>query len=385
MLMTTLHPLQVVSAPVIAPRLLVVDDERINQELLKRIFEYEYAIDLASTGEDALAALASTPYDAVLLDVMLPGINGYDVLREIRADALTADLPVVMISARANESDMLAGLRLGANDYIQKPFSVEIARARVRTQVEFKQMNDRRKLMIDELQAAQRVQENFYRIVSHDLKGPLTNIRMAQSILREILGDDPRVNDILDSVDVTVQDMQEMILLFLDVAALQTGKLQTNIVAVHVGDELRSAAERLAFVAEKKGVRIDVAPSNESALADPRLLGQILGNLVSNALKFSPEDSSISLWAENDGAFIVLCVSDQGPGIPEADRPYLFQMFRQLSTRPDTNSDAGHGLGLWIVCQLVELMGGEVTHRNAPSGGSVFMVALPRYLSPKAL
>jgi len=379
MLMTSQTTVQ--SQPFAAnnPRLLIVDDERINLELFNRIFEYDYDLHLASTGEEALEALRLQAYDAVLLDIMLPGMNGFEVLRHIRADAATADLPVIMISARSNESDMLHGLRLGANDYIPKPFSVEIARARVRTQIELKQMNDRHKQLIDELRTAQRMQERFYRIVSHDLKGPLTNIRMAQSILRDILEDDPTINEILDSVDVTVQDMQEMIRLYLDAASLQAGKLQTHLVSLDVRDELHAAAERLAFVAEKKGVRIEIAPLDhpQIVIADARLLGQVLGNLISNALKFSPDGGVVRLWTEGDAASIVLCVSDQGPGIPDSERQYLFQMFRQLSTRAEGGSDNGHGLGLWIVRQLVEMMNGQVAHRHHPEGGSVFMVALP--------
>ena len=265
---------------------------------------------------------------------------------------------------------------MGANDYIPKPFNADITRARVRTHVELKRSNDRRKSMIDELQNAQRMQESFYRIVSHDLKGPLTNIRMAQSILRELTEDNPSVSEILDNVDVTVQDMQEMIRMFLDVSALQSGKLQTYITTVNAHSEFIAATERLMYVAERKNVTLEVEPTNLCVAADARLLGQILTNLVSNALKFSPEGATVRMWTEIERDYVVLCVSDQGPGVPLAEQPFLFQMFRQLSTRGE-GMDAGHGLGLWIVSQLGELMHGYVGYRPAPTGGSIFEISLP--------
>ena len=110
MLMTPQQPVQLVPVPLDEnPRLLIVDDELLNQELFARIFEYGYVLDSARTGEEALRALDKAPYDAVLLDVMLPGMNGYEVLRRIRAVAETVDLPVIMISARTNENDVLEG------------------------------------------------------------------------------------------------------------------------------------------------------------------------------------------------------------------------------------------------------------------------------------
>lgn len=329
------------------PRLLVVDDEDINRELFKRIFSRDYQVTSVPTGEHALDALYEQQFDAVLLDVMLPGMSGFDVLRMIRERDETADLPVIMVSSRSQENDVVFALRLGANDYIGKPFSVEIARARVKTHVELKRMSDRRKQMIAELQEMREVQESFFRIVSHDLKGPLTNIRLGHSILRDTLSDQPDTLSLLDNLEMTVQDMQEMIRLFLDVSALQSGKLGVQYEPVSARDVLIHAAERMRFVAEKKGIKIAVLGAAGYAHADPRLLGQAVQNLLTNALKFSPAGSTVQLWGEVEEDAVVLHVLDEGPGIPPAERAHLFEMFRQLSTR-STQGENGHGLGLWI-------------------------------------
>ncbi len=358
------------------PRLLVVDDEDINRELFKRIFSRDYQVTSVPTGEHALDALYEQQFDAVLLDVMLPGMSGFDVLRMIRERDETADLPVIMVSSRSQENDVVFALRLGANDYIGKPFSVEIARARVKTHVELKRMSDRRKQMIAELQEMREVQESFFRIVSHDLKGPLTNIRLGHSILRDTLSDQPDTLSLLDNLEMTVQDMQEMIRLFLDVSALQSGKLGVQYEPVSARDVLIHAAERMRFVAEKKGIKIAVLGAAGYAHADPRLLGQAVQNLLTNALKFSPAGSTVQLWGEVEEDAVVLHVLDEGPGIPPAERAHLFEMFRQLSTR-STQGENGHGLGLWIVRQLTELMGGRVTYTPLQEGGSMFNLILP--------
>jgi len=358
------------------PRLLVVDDEDINRELFKRIFARDYQVTLVPTGEHALDALYEGQFDAVLLDVMLPGMSGFDVLRMIRERDETADLPVIMVSSRSQENDVVFALRLGANDYIGKPFSIEVARARVKTHVELKRSSDRRKQLIAELQELRDVQDSFFRIVSHDLKGPLTNIRLGHSILRDTLSEHPDTLSLLDNLEMTVQDMQEMIRLFLDVSALQSGKLSVQYEPVSARDVLVNAAERMRFIAEKKNIAIDVVGAAGFAHADPRLLGQAVQNLLTNALKFSPPGSRVQLWGEIEDDTVVLHVLDEGPGIPAAERSHLFEMFRQLSTR-STQGENGHGLGLWIVRQLTELMGGRVAYTPIQQGGSMFSLFLP--------
>jgi signal transduction histidine kinase len=361
----------------VTPRLLVVEDDLINQELFKRVFESEYAVTPVMNGETALHLLQEQTFDLVLLDLMLPGLNGYEVLQNLRGQYDSSELPVVIVSALRDENDILRGLKLGANDYISKPYSIEIARARVKTQIQLKRLNDKRKRMIEDLQTAQRLQESFYRIVTHDLKGPITNMRLAQTILRDLLRGDEHANSILDNVDMTLEDMQEMIRMFLDISALQTGALQTNIQCVSTSDAIRGVIERLALVATKKRINVHADMIDGLLMADPRLLGQVLTNLLSNALKFSPFETTISIWTELDPDSVTIYVADQGPGVPPSEQPKLFEIFRTLSARP-TDGESSHGLGLWIVRQLVELQGGRVGYSAPLDGGSIFYVKFPR-------
>lgn len=358
------------------PKLLVVDDDAVNRGLLQRIFENDYATVTTSNGAEALQLLEQEVFDLVLLDLMMPGIDGFEVLNRIRKNPALDDLPVIIISAKSDNSDVVHGLQLGAHDYIAKPIHIDIVRARVKTQLVLKRLSDEHKRTIEELRLARQMQDNFYQIVSHDLKGPLTNLRMAHFLLRDITGGDEQVDLILDNVELSLDEMHDMIRVFLDVMMMQPGRIQVDIDCLGVGEVLDNVVNQYRLTAEGKRIHLNLEPSDLFVMGDNRLIHQMIGNLVSNALKFSPPDTTVTLWAERDGGWLRLYVADQGPGIPAGEGDKLFKMFSRLSTRP-TGSESSSGLGLWIVKQLTEAQKGCVGFESPPDGGSIFWVELP--------
>lgn len=358
------------------PRLLVVDDDSVNRVLLQRIFDPDYVVVGAANGATALQLLDEEAFDIVLLDLMMPGMNGYQVLERIRQNPKWTDLPVIIISAKSDNSDVVRGLQMGAHDFIAKPIHIDIVRARVQTQLSLKRLADEHKQTIQELQVAQQMQDNFYRIVSHDLKGPLTNLRMAHFLLRDMVGEDEQLKIVLDNVELSIEEMHDMIRVFLDVMMMQPGRLQVQVDCLNAEEVLQNIAKQYLLTAANKNIQLHIEPSIAHVFADARLLNQMVSNLVNNAIKFSPFDTVITLWTESDGDVQRLCVSDQGPGIPEEEREKLFEMFSRLSTRP-TGTESSTGLGLWIVRQLAEAQNGRVGVENPAEGGSVFWVELP--------
>jgi signal transduction histidine kinase len=359
------------------PRVLVVDDDPGSMMLLRRTLGKECEVTTASNGQDALDILQSgQAFDAVLLDIMMPGMNGLEVLKAIRDSEALADLPVVLISGRHESEDVVEGLQLGANDYISKPVNIPVLRARIHTQLALKQLSDAYKAKIVELREAQEMQERFLRIVSHDLKGPLTNLRMAQYLLREIVAGHPQGSSILDNVDTTLNDMQELIRVFLDASTYQPGRLTPEIESFDANDVIQKVVEQYAMTADNKGTTIRYTPAPVALMADARFFNQIASNLLSNAIKYSPPHSTVTVWVETEDQFARFCVADQGPGIPAAERGKLFQMFSKLSTRP-TAGESSSGLGLWIVKMLVEAQGGSIGVDCPAEGGSIFYTYLP--------
>jgi two-component system, sensor histidine kinase and response regulator len=357
------------------PSILIVDDEHLIRRLMRRVLQNEFELVFAENGVAALAVLEAQTFDLVLLDVTMPGMDGFDVLAQIRSNPRTADLPVILISALQNNTSVVRGLQLGANDYITKPLDTAVVRARVGTQLALKRAADERKQIIAQLKSTQEMQESFTRIVSHDLKGPLTNIRMAQFMLRDILHDNDEARNILDNMDMTLNDMVEMIRTFLD--AMDAQQLEPEITTVEVHDLVYQVIEQYRINAERKQIRVTMRNCEVQAKADARLLRQTLANLVSNALKFSLPGTTASIWCEQSaGNRVRICVGDEGPGIPPHERDKLFVMFGKLSPRP-TAGESSTGLGLWVVKQLTELQKGRVGVDYPADGGSVFWIELP--------
>jgi signal transduction histidine kinase len=359
-----------------APHLFIVEDEPMNQLLLRRIFEPEYRITIADSGHEALALLREQSFDVLLLDVMMPDMSGLEVLKTIRKQHQHVDLPVILVSALHDSDDIVRGFQLGANDYLAKPLNVEVARARVAMQIKLKQLADDKKQTIQEMEKLQAMKETFFRTVSHDLKGPISNIRMAQYILSDMFAHDPDVKLILDNIDLSLTGMQDMIQMFLDAAMLQSGALELHLDSVDVGDIIQRVTNQYALTARSKHIQLHQFPCEQMALADERLLLQILGNLIGNGIKFSQPNSVMMVWAEGDANWVRVNVADQGPGIPFEERKHLFKMFSKVSVRP-SGSESSTGLGLWIVKTLVELQGGKVGVDCPADGGSIFWFELP--------
>ncbi len=358
------------------PRLLIVDDDPFIRHLMRDLFSEGYEVTLSNGGSEALEMLAQQPFDAVLLDIMMSGMSGLEVLQRIRQTPEYADLPVILMSARSGSPDVARGLELGASDYITRPIDIPVVRARVEGQLRLKRRLDERKREIEHLQREQEIKDRFFHIASHDLKGPLSNIRIAQYYLRNLVGDDPDAANVLDSIETIIESMQEVVDDFLDTAALQQGALKLNFEAVQVEELLWEVVTQTSMSAQRKDIALIVGQALGSVRADAGLAQQILGNLVSNAIKYSPLGSAVTLSAEITGEKVRIRVADQGPGIPEGERDQLFQAFAKLSARP-TGGESSTGLGLWVASQLAAVHQGAVGAEFPAEGGSIFWVELP--------
>lgn len=360
-----------------APRLLIVDDQEFNLQLLERVFSKSYAVTCVSSGEEALSLLGENTYDAVLLDIMMPGVDGLAVLKIIRDVPETAELPVILVSALSEDQHVANGLELGANDYITKPFDVTVAQARVRTQVALKQLTDERKATIANLRSAIDLKERLMRIASHDLKGPLTNLQMVSFLVREAVGDDAELNKLLDMADDSIVMMQTLTEEFLESGIAQGDEISLVTEPLSITPLLEQVLRQHEPVAVNKDIQLVTSYDDERLVdADPNRMIQILSNLISNAIKYSPSGSTVRVETRNNARSVRINVIDQGQGIPEKERDLLFQPFSRLTTRP-TAGEHSTGLGLWIVKQLVDLHGGVVDVDCPAEGGSIFWMELP--------
>ena len=237
------------------PHILLVDDNFETLKLLQRVLQNDYHVTFAQSGDAALELLGRYLFDLVLLDMMMPGLNGLDVLKMMRSDPETANIPVVVLSAMSRGKDVVTALQAGANDYVTKPFDIEVVRMRIHNQVRMKELMDERAATIEYLRDSVDVKDRFLRTATHDLKNPLNNIRMAQYYLRTLVGQKPEAAEALGIIADTVDTMTQLIEDFLDTAAIQSGKPSLNPDIVPVESILWEVFSNFEAAARRKQIR----------------------------------------------------------------------------------------------------------------------------------
>ena len=358
-------------------RILIVEDEPATRELLQILLTRQYLVFCATNGGEAVKILQEQAFDLVLLDIMMPIMDGLHVLQFIRSNSATKNIPVIMISAMIESEHVVQGLKLGANDYITKPMDLSVVMARVNTQLTIKRLMDERQKTIEELNTTQEMRSRLFHIAKHDLKNPLTNIRMIEYLLREQLSDsDPETIDLLDSISKSIDTMKNVLDNFLSVATLKDGEMELKIETIAVDQIIWDIVRQFGATAGNKDISLEVGNLDGYFYADSSHLTQVLNNLVSNAIKYSPTESTIAINSKKIDQYIRICIADQGPGIPEKERHLLFNEFSQLSPRP-TGEESSTGLGLWIVKHLTTAMSGVAGADFPKEGGSIFWVQFP--------
>ena len=358
-------------SPVALPVVMVVDDQSANVQVVGQLLTHaDYDVVPVFDGREALALAERSPPDLVLLDMRMPGMDGFAVLEGLQALPQTRDVPVVFLTADHERDSLTRAFSAGAVDYITKPFLTEELLARVRTHLDLKQARDRLARVADE---RQKVAE----MVSHDLRNHFANILFSAELLRDpALNDEARqrlVQSIRTSADAGVLFLQA----FLDQQQGHMHDAAPQPIAAR--GLLEEAAALLSHQSQSKGMHICI---DGAAADDIRLLAEragvlhVLQNLLSNALKYAPPGSDVHLSAVRQGKYARLTVHDRGPGITQKDRERLFQRYVRLSAQP-TGGESSTGLGLALAKQRARTMGGDVWYDDREGGGASFTVELP--------
>jgi signal transduction histidine kinase len=350
------------------PTILISFHDHNTRLLFKKLLDQVGSVTAVNSRAETLEQLAQDTYDVIVLD---------DDLELLKAThSLDPVVPIIVVSPLTDNANIVNALQHGANDHITWPYDAEVIRARVRCQIDLQKRLIKQQHALTQLREAFENKDRFLRIATHDLKNPLNNIRLAQFYLRRIIGDNPQAVEALDTVELAVDAMNQLIMDFLDTAAIESGKTELHIEPVVLEDALWDVIARHASAANQKNITLLLAETEGIALADQRRLLQILSNLVSNAIKYSPHDDFVTVASTQTNDWVRITVTDDGPGIAQDERAALFEPFTRLSARP-TGGENSTGLGLWIVKELVALHSGHVGVDCPPQGGSVFWVELP--------
>lgn len=371
------HPVETaVEAPA---RILVTDDQPANIQVVGAMLgKFGYEIIPASDGPTALKRLAIRVPDLILLDVLMPGMDGIEVCRRIRENPEWNDIPIIFLSAADDKELIVRALETGGVDYVTKPFNHGEMLSRVRTHLALKAARDKLRHLAED-------KDELLGILAHDLKNHLGGMQMSAQLLRERMTQaaDSRPAQLCENICHSTGQLLAFVKEFLANSAADHG-FKPKSETVNLNDSVARAVQDYRDAARHKGLDIHVALSPQPALgyADRNALSQVLDNLLSNAVKFSPGGTRITVTVSPGPLGPECAIQDQGPGFSAADKARMFRRYGRLSARP-TGGEPSTGLGLSIVKKLVEAMKGELTCQSVPGEGTTFIVRLPqRPVSP---
>jgi len=351
-------------------RVLLADDNADMREYVRRLLAGRYDVQAVADGSAALAAALKQSPDLVLTDIMMPGLDGFGLLRELRADARTRTIPVVLLSARAGEEAAVEGLNEGADDYLAKPFSAQELLARVRTHLELARV---RREWVTELERSNKELESFCYSISHDLRAPLRAIDgFSEALLEEYAGKlDKQAWHYLQRTRAGAQKLSEIINDLLELSRVGRGGMAKRL--VNLTEMAHSEVAALRRINPRRQVSIEIE-DGLSACADPRLIRSVLANLLGNAWKFTAKqgDARIAFGRESgeEGAFYV---RDNGAGFDMAYARRLFEPFQRMHRDSEFE---GTGIGLASVQRIISRHGGLIWAEAAVDAGATFRFTL---------
>ena len=362
------------------PVILAVDDQPKNIELIEALLvPHGYEIIAAASGAEALDKLAVNQIDLILLDVMMPGMDGFEVCRRIRQNPGTTHLPVLMLTALHDRSDRLAGIEAGANDFLTKPFDPTDARLRVKNAVYAKKLYDKVQGDFQRLQDLERLRDNLTHMIVHDLRSPLQGISASYEIaLGHPESLSPTQLKFLTMGQNACAGLIEMVSTLLDVSRMEAGQMPVNAAPCDILEIAQVTAVSLLTLAEEKNLSLRVSGAPATVKADRELIRRVLVNLMANAITFSPDNRSVTITVspENGGARVA--VADSGYGIPEKYHRKIFEKFGQVESRKQ-GQKYSTGLGLTFCKLAIEAHGGAIGLESAESKGSTFWFTLPEH------
>ncbi len=365
-------------------RVLVVDDIPRNLQVVGTMLRNEgYEVMPSTSGADALEGVRVQVPDLILLDLMMPEMDGLEVCRRLKADPAVGNIPVIFLTASNEMEHLVKGFEAGAVDYITKPFNAPELLARVRTHLELRHARERLREMNEE-------KNEFMGIAAHDLRNPLSAIKGFSDIivedaqaLRRQQTQDPElslkeVEDFGDRIGVTTARMMEMVQNLLDANRIERGELKLNLVRTDLCPVVNAVidTQRPRAAAKQQSIHFQNEASPVTVVVDPGVLVQVLENLLSNAVKYSPPGKNIFVRLKQLPESVRCEVQDEGPGLSAEDQKKLFGKFARLSAQP-TAGEAAIGLGLAIVKKMVEAMNGQVWCESKPGQGATFVVQFP--------
>ncbi len=362
------------------PYILLVDDTEANLRVLGPLLRTEgWAVAAATNGAQALELIARRPPDLVLLDVMMPEMDGFEVCRRLRANAATQDLPVLFITALTDEESIVKGFSVGGQDYIAKPFRQAELIARVRTHLALREATRRAERQAADLAQLNADKDRFFSIIAHDLRSPLAGLLgLSETMAANLQHFTPaEATESMVEMAKAARNLYQLLENLLEWSQLQTGRMECKPERVELELLLMELADLFGASSQQKNITLQLQPQPCTAWGDRRMINAVFRNLISNALKFTPRGGRVTLRCGNLDGLAFAEVADSGAGISPKLLETLFAPGAKPASQPGTAGERGTGLGLVLCREMLERMDGTITASSSPGQGSILLVTLP--------
>jgi two-component system, sensor histidine kinase and response regulator len=361
------------------PSILLVDDNPANLKLLSGMLKKTgYRVRPVPSGDLALEAARVAPPDLVLMDVNMPGMDGYEVCRRLKADEALRHIPVIFISALDETPDKMKAFAAGGVDYVTKPFQFEEVEARVTAHLEIERQKRELQESYDKLRELEALRDGLVHMIVHDMRSPLTGISACLQALemmeRENLPE--RSLRLLSEARTTSAKLIEMVSCLLDVSKMEANAMELKLARCDLASVVKSALGEVEQLKGRRNLHVELPETPAVVLCDGELVQRVVQNLLANAFQFTPDGTAIVLSVERRGDGVRVAVRDEGPGIPQQHHGRVFEKFGQVEAR-EAHHKHTTGLGLTFCKLAVEAHGGTIGVDSDGEHGSTFWFTLP--------
>lgn len=361
-------------------KILIVDDVVSNVLLLKILLTNEkFQVCTANCGNMCIEQAKAEKPDLILLDVMMPDISGFDTAVILKKDPETKEIPIIFLTALNNPSDLVHGFQVGASDFLTKPFNKEELVIRVMHQITVVAAKRIIEKQNRELMATINNRDKMYSVIAHDLRSPMASIRMVLNLVVSAMSPDiigPELFELLDKANRESEEVHDLLDNLLKWTKSQTGRLNVVLQDLDLNDIIPGVVDIFEMIAQTKKIKLSFQGTDSPLVvrADNDMLKTVVRNFMSNAIKFSPEESTIEIIMQPEGDFAKISVRDHGVGIA-ADR--IDSIFHKGETTYGTGGEEGSGLGLQLCQDFARKNGGDVMVESVEGMGSTFSVLVP--------
>lgn len=371
-------------------KILIVDDMPSNLQLLGNLLRQEnYIISFASQGVDAIERVTNNAFDLILLDIMMPEMDGFEVCKAIKSIPEKQEIPIIFITAKNDSESIVKGFDLGASDYVTKPFNYKELLVRIKTQLDLrgkkriiesmnqlleKRVMERTKKLKDannRILKLDNAKNDFITIISHELRTPLNSLNGFSELI-ENSTKEPKTLEHIRHLKTAVNQLTKLVNLSTLITSLKADKYKMNLNQVSFNELLMQLENKIQKSIKKKSLVLKsyYLPNDVKISIDHKLMLICLENILENAIQYSPEHSTITIKACNNQIHGQIIIEDEGPGFPVTRQKELFEMFNSSDTM---HHSKGFGLGLFISKLIMDAHLGKIEIKNKQNGAQVLV------------